>query len=159
FSPDGLWAAFPLYFLQLHLLPARWALPSVAATAAAASAGFVGHGGQVTPGAFIGPLLGAAVAVATVLGYEALYRESERRRELIEELVATRAELAAAERTAGTLAERERLAREIHDTLAQGLSSIQLLLRAAQRAVPGGSPAAAHIEQARATAQDNLAEA
>ncbi|EFF93846.1 signal transduction histidine kinase [Streptomyces sp. e14] len=67
--------------------------------------------------------------------------------------------MAAAERTAGTLAERERLAREIHDTLAQGLSSIQLLLRAAQRAVPDGSPAAVHIEQARATAQDNLAEA
>ncbi|GHD90858.1 sensor histidine kinase [Streptomyces naganishii] len=158
-SPDALWAAFPLYFLQLHLLPARWGLPAVGATAAAAIAGFVGHGGRVTPGAFIGPLLGAAVAVATVLGYEALYRESERRRELIEELVATRAELAAAERTAGTLAERERLAREIHDTLAQGLSSIQLLLRAAQRVLPAASPAAGHIEQARATAQDNLAEA
>ncbi|WP_073948384.1 sensor histidine kinase [Streptomyces kebangsaanensis] len=158
-SPEALWAAFPLYFLHLHLLPVRWSLPAVAATAAAAIAGFVGHGGQVTAGAFIGPLLGAAVAVATVLGYEALYRESERRRELIEELVATRAELAHAERAAGTLAERERLAREIHDTLAQGLSSIQLLLRAAQRALPDGSPAAAHIEQARATAQDNLAEA
>ncbi|MFI1538679.1 sensor histidine kinase [Streptomyces anandii] len=158
-SPDALWAAFPLYFLQLHLLPARWGLLAVGATAAAAIAGFVGHGGQVTPGAFIGPLLGAGVAVATVLGYEALYRESERRRELIEELVATRAELAGAERTAGTLAERERLAREIHDTLAQGLSSIQLLLRAAQRVLPEGSPAAGHIEQARATAQDNLAEA
>lgn len=159
FSPDALWAAFPLYFLQLHLLPVRWGLPAVAASAAAAIAGFVGHGGQLAPGAFIGPLLGAGVAVATVLGYEALYRESERRRRLIEELVAARAELAAAERTAGTLAERERLAREIHDTLAQGLSSIQLLLRAAQRAVPDGSPAAVHIEQARATAQDNLAEA
>lgn len=35
-SPDGLWAAFPLYFLQLHLLPVRWALPAVALTAAAA---------------------------------------------------------------------------------------------------------------------------
>ncbi|GED83909.1 sensor histidine kinase [Streptomyces sp. 6-11-2] len=159
FSPEALWAAFPLYFLQLHLLPVRWSLPAVAATAGAAIVGFIGHGGQITAGAFIGPLLGAAVAVATVLGYEALYRESERRRELIEELVATRAELAGAERTAGTLAERERLAREIHDTLAQGLSSIQLLLRAAQRALPDGSPAAAHIEQARATAQDNLAEA
>ncbi|MFJ8198455.1 sensor histidine kinase [Streptomyces sp. NPDC096152] len=158
-SPDALWAAFPLYFLQLHLLPVRWSLPAVGATAAAAVAGFVGHGAPLTPGAFIGPLLGAAVAVATVLGYEALYRESERRRELIEELVATRAELAEAERAAGTLAERERLAREIHDTLAQGLSSIQLLLRAAQRELPAGSPAAAHIEQARATAQDNLAEA
>ncbi|MGW5127317.1 sensor histidine kinase [Streptomyces sp. NPDC004069] len=159
-SPEALWAAFPLYFLQLHLLPVRWSLPAVGATAGAAIAGFLGHGERLTAGAFIGPLLGAGVAVATVLGYEALYRESERRRALIEELVATRAELAAAERTAGTLAERERLAREIHDTLAQGLSSIQLLLRAAQRALPDGSPdAAAHIEQARATAQDNLAEA
>ncbi|MEU6673018.1 sensor histidine kinase [Streptomyces sp. NPDC046925] len=158
-SPAGLWTAFPLYFLQLHLLPVRWALPAVALTAAAAIAGFLLHGSPVTPGSFIGPLLGAAVAVATVLGYEALYRESERRRELIDELVATRAELAAAERTAGTLAERERLASEIHDTLAQGLSSIQLLLRAAQRALPAGSTAAPHIEQARAAAQDNLAEA
>ncbi|MGW1256240.1 sensor histidine kinase [Streptomyces sp. NPDC002513] len=158
-SPDGLWAAFPLYFLQLHLLPVRWSLPSVALTAAAAIASFLVHTSQLTPGAFIGPLLGAAVAVATVLGYEALYRESERRRALIEELVATRADLAAAERTAGVLAERERLAQEIHDTLAQGLSSIQLLLRAAQRLLPEGSPAAPHIEQARTAAQDNLAEA
>ncbi|MEU4996085.1 sensor histidine kinase [Streptomyces sp. NPDC021622] len=161
-SPDGLWAAFPLYFLQLHLLPVRWALPAVALTAAAAIAGYLLHSSPaspVSPGIFIGPPLGAAVAVATVLGYQALYRESERRRELIDELMATRAELAAAERTAGTLAERERLAREIHDTLAQGLSSIQLLLRAAGRVLPAGSPAAPHIEQARTAAQDNLAEA
>ncbi|MGW1891450.1 sensor histidine kinase [Streptomyces sp. NPDC002004] len=158
-TPDALWLAFPLYFLQLHLLRARWGVPVVLLTAATAIASFVRHGEPVTPGAFIGPLLGAAVAVATVLGYQALYRENERRRQLIEELIATRAELAAAERAAGTLAERERLAREIHDTLAQGLSSIQLLLRAAERALGPGSPAAPHIEQARATAQDNLAEA
>ncbi|WP_405939599.1 sensor histidine kinase [Streptomyces sp. NBC_00726] len=158
-SPDALWVAFPLYFLQLHLLPTRWGLPAVAVTAGAAIASFVLHGQAVTPGTFIGPLLGAAVAVATVLGYEALFRESERRRELIEELVATRAELAGAERTAGTLAERERLAREIHDTLAQGLSSIQLLLRAAERALPEDAPAAAHVHRAREAAQDNLAEA
>ncbi|MEU4169987.1 sensor histidine kinase [Streptomyces sp. NPDC026665] len=158
-SPDGLWVAFPLYFLQLHLLPVRWSLPAVALTAGAAVASFVAHGAPLTPGAFIGPLLGAGVAVATVLGYEALYRESERRRELIDELIEARAELAEAERAAGTLAERERLAREIHDTLAQGLSSIQLLMRAAQRLLPGDSPAAPYVEQARATAQDNLAEA
>ncbi|WP_330241408.1 sensor histidine kinase [Streptomyces sp. NBC_00525] len=158
-SPDALWVAFPLYFLQLHLLPTHWSLPAVAATAGAAIAGFLLHGQAVTPGTFIGPLLGAAVAVATVLGYEALFRESERRRRLIEELVATRAELAEAERTAGTLAERERLAREIHDTLAQGLSSIQLLLRAAERALPDDAPAAAHVHRAREAAQDNLAEA
>lgn len=158
-TPDGLWVAFPLYFLQLHLLPARRALPAVAVTAGAAIAAYVGHGAPLNPGVFVGPLLGAAVAVATVLGYQALYRESERRRRLIEELISTRAELAAAERHAGTLAERERLAREIHDTLAQGLSSIQLLLRAAERALPAHSPAAGHIERARRAAQDNLAEA
>ncbi|WP_353945589.1 sensor histidine kinase [Streptomyces sp. HUAS MG91] len=158
-SPDGLWLAFPLYFLLVHLLPARWGVPAVAVAAGAAIASYVGHGAPLNAGAFIGPLIGAAVAVATVLGYQALYRESESRRRLIDELIATRAELAAAERTAGTLAERERLAREIHDTLAQGLSSIQLLLRAAGRDLPAGSPAADHIEQARATAQDNLAEA
>ncbi|KOX22473.1 MULTISPECIES: sensor histidine kinase [unclassified Streptomyces] len=158
-TPEALWAAFPLYFLQLHLLPVRWSLPAVALTAGAAILSYVGHGAALNPGVFIGPPLGAAVAVATVLGHQALYRESERRRRLIEELIATRAELAAAERHAGTLAERERLAREIHDTLAQGLSSIQLLLRAAERALPPGSPAAGHIERARRAAQDDLAEA
>lgn len=158
-SPDALWVAFPLYFLQLHLLPGRWGPAAVAATAAAAIGSFLLHGQTVTPGTFIGPLLGAAVAVATVLGYKALYRESESRRRLIEELVSTRAELAAAERTAGTLAERERLAREIHDTLAQGLSSIQLLLRAAERVLDEDDSAARHVRQARRAAQDNLAEA
>ncbi|MFJ5933346.1 sensor histidine kinase [Streptomyces sp. NPDC093071] len=158
-TPEALWVAFPLYFLQLHLLPVRWSLPAVALTAGAAILSYVGHGAALNPGVFIGPLLGAAVAVATVLGYQALYRENERRRRLIEELIATRAELAAAERHAGTLAERERLAREIHDTLAQGLSSIQLLLRAAERALPPDSPAAGHIERARRAAQDDLAEA
>lgn len=158
-SPDGLWIAFPLYFLELHLLRLRWGVAAVAVTACAAIGGFLGHSGAVTPGTFLGPLLGGAVAVATVLGYQALYRESERRRELIEELITTRAELAAAERSAGILAERERLAREIHDTLAQGLSSIQLLLRAAERGLPEGSPALPHIGRAREAAQENLAEA
>ncbi len=158
-SPDALWVAFPLYFLQLHLLPTRWGVTAVLTTAAAAITSFVAHRQEIAPGAFIGPLLGAAVAIATVLGYDALFRESERRRELIVELVATRAELAEAERTAGTLAERERLAREIHDTLAQGLSSIQLLLRAAERTLPGDAPATAHVRAAREAAQANLAEA
>lgn len=100
-TPEALWVAFPLYFLQLHLLPVRWSLPAVTLTAVAAILSYVGHGAALNPGVFIGPLLGAAVAVATVLGYQALYRESERRRRLIEELIATRAELAAAGGTRG----------------------------------------------------------
>ena len=159
-SPDAIWVAFPLYFLQLHLLPRRAGLAAVIATAAAAVAGFAAHAGSFTPAVAIGPALGAAVAVGVVWGYQALYRESEQRRQLIEELTATRADLARAEHTAGVLAERERLAREIHDTLAQGLSSIQLLLRAAERALPGRPGAASgHVDAARQVAVDNLAEA
>jgi signal transduction histidine kinase len=159
-TPDGVWLAFPLLFLQLHLLPTRWGLPAVGVTTAFAVAGFAWHQGGFAVGFLIGPVLGAAVAVATVLGYQALYRESEHRRALIGQLRETRSELAAAERSAGVLAERERLAREIHDTLAQGLSSIQLLLRAAERALPEAPElAAGHVERARATAGDNLQEA
>ncbi|MGQ4419586.1 sensor histidine kinase, partial [Streptomyces sp. SAS_269] len=159
-SADGVWLAFPLYFLQLHLLPRRTALVAVVATALAAITAFAAHQHAFSVAMAIGPALGAAVAVAVVWGYQALYRESEQRRRLIEELTATRADLARAQHTAGVLAERERLAREIHDTLAQGLSSIQLLLRAAERALPERPEAAArHVDQARQAAVDNLAEA
>ncbi len=159
-SPDAVWVAFPLYFLQLHLLSRRTGPAAVAATAVAAVVGFAAHQPTFSPAMAIGPALGAAVAVAVVWGYQALYRESEHRRRLIEELTATRADLAAAQHTAGVLAERDRLAREIHDTLAQGLSSIQLLLRAAERALPQAPQnATRHVAQARQAAVDNLAEA
>ncbi|MBP0453340.1 sensor histidine kinase [Kitasatospora sp. RG8] len=159
-TQDGVWLAFPLYFLELHLLGRRGGLVAVALTAAAAITAWSWHQHAFSLAAAIGPALGAAVATATVLGYQALYRESEERRRLIDELTAARADAAAAHHAAGVLAERERLAREIHDTLAQSLSSIQLLLRAAQRALPERTEAAAdYVEQARQAAQDNLAEA
>ncbi|MEU3279134.1 sensor histidine kinase [Streptomyces antibioticus] len=158
-TPDAVWLAFPLYFLQLHLLPRRAGPTAVFTTAAAAVAGFAAHQHSFSPAMAIGPALGAAVAVAVVRGYQALYRESEHRRRLIEELTAARADLAAAQHSAGVLAERDRLAHEIHDTLAQGLSSIQLLLRAAERALPQAPQnAARHVGQARQAAVDNLAE-
>ncbi|MEV7596144.1 sensor histidine kinase [Kitasatospora sp. NPDC089797] len=159
-TQDAVWLAFPLYFLELHLLGRRGGLTAVALTAAGAIAAWSWHQHAFNAAAAIGPALGAAVATATVLGYQALYRESEERRGLIDELTAARADLAAAHHAAGVLAERERLAREIHDTLAQSLSSIQLLLRAAQRALPERTEAAAgYVEQARQAAQDNLDEA
>ncbi|MER7194665.1 sensor histidine kinase [Streptomyces flaveolus] len=159
-SAEAVWLAFPLYFVQLHLLPRRAGPAAVLGTAVAAIAAFSVHQGTFTAATAIGPALGAAVAVAVVWGYQALYRESEQRRRLIEELTVTRADLADAQRAAGVLEERERLAREIHDTLAQGLSSIQLLLRAAERALPGRpEPAVTYVGQARQAALDNLAEA
>jgi signal transduction histidine kinase len=86
--------------------------------------------------------------------------QSYERRRLIEQLEATRSELAAAEREGGRLAERQRLARDIHDTLAQGFVSIVLQLQAAEAELPEGATSArGHLERARRTARDNLAEA
>ena len=89
-----------------------------------------------------------------------IIRQSAERKQLIEQLTATRRELAAAERQGGVLEERQRLAGEIHDTLAQGFTSIVLQLQAAEAAWAAGSPGARlHLEQARRTASENLAEA
>jgi signal transduction histidine kinase len=61
---------------------------------------------------------------------EALVRQSRERAQLIHELQVTRQELALAARQAGIMQERQRLAREIHDTFTQGLSSIVMLIEA-----------------------------
>lgn len=62
-----------------------------------------------------------------------------------------RGELAASQRAAGVLEERERLSREIHDTLAQGLTSMGILLQAADRQWDTAPDAARrHLRQATA---------
>ncbi|MGV9818812.1 sensor histidine kinase [Nocardia xishanensis] len=155
-APDAGYLAFGLFFLYLHLLPRPWSLTAVTAATAVAVAGFGVHNGWSVAGV-VGPVIGAAVAVGIGLGYEALFREFAERQRLIDELLSTRATLADRERAAGRLAERERLAQEIHDTVAQGLSSIQLLLHAAERADPQ-HPALPQIRLARETAAENLAE-
>jgi signal transduction histidine kinase len=113
------------------------------------------------PAVVIGPLFGAAFAVVTGLAYLALYREAENQRRAADELRRTRAELAASQHDAGVLAERERLAREIHDTLAQGFSSIVLVARAAEKSLADGdtTTAAARFALVQQTASENLAEA
>jgi signal transduction histidine kinase len=86
--------------------------------------------------------------------------ESRGRADLIAELEESRAEVARLSREAGTAAERERLAREIHDTLAQGFTSIVTLAEAIKSELDS-DPAAArrHVELAARTARENLAEA
>ncbi|WP_370096322.1 histidine kinase [Streptacidiphilus sp. MAP12-20] len=159
-APSAGYVAFPLYFLYLHLLPPRWALPWVALLTAVVVAGQSTTVGGLTAAKVIGPCAGAAVAVLTAYGYAGLYRESRRRQALIDDLMRTRDELAASQREAGMLAERQRLAREIHDTLAQGLSSIVLLARTAESALPPDAEVAGErVREIGATASANLAEA
>ena len=86
--------------------------------------------------------------------------QSTERAELIAQLEQTRAELANVNREAGVLAERERLAGEIHDTIAQGFTSIVMLAQAAESMIES-DPAAARnqLELVGRTARENLAEA
>lgn len=163
-SPEAVYLAFPWFFLLLHLLPRPVGVTAVGIVTVAAVSGFAWHEKALTVAMVIGPVLGAGVVIATVFGYQALFVESEHRRRLILELDRTRSELSTVQHRAGVMDERERLAREIHDTLAQGLSSIQLLLRAATRSLDAErqiNPARAFdlVEQARHEAQESLVEA
>lgn len=155
-SSDAAYLVFALFFLYIQLLPQKWGVISVAVSAMLAIIALIRFLGFNT-GVVVGPTIGAAVAIVLGLGSRALYHEAEERGRLIDELLATREELARHEREAGMLSERARLAREIHDTVAQGLSSIQMLLHAAERA-DGERPGIEHIRLARETAALNLAE-
>ncbi|MFC1399824.1 MULTISPECIES: sensor histidine kinase [Streptacidiphilus] len=103
-----------------------------------------------------------ALLITLLLGTftQIMMREAERRGALIRELETVRADLDDAHRTAGVLAERQRLSHEIHDTLAQGFTSLLMLIQAADATVEK-DPAATRqrLALAEATARDNLAEA
>lgn len=103
-------------------------------------------------------LWGVAIFRALALGaigvsFRLLQRQVEERSRLQESL-------AAAERKAGQLEERQRLAREIHDTLAQGFAGVIVHLETAeQTASLEGSPAKSHMDMARSVAREGLEEA
>ena len=87
-------------------------------------------------------------------------QQSRERASLIEQLESTRAELATAHREQGVVAERERLAREVHDTLAQGYTSIVVLAQTAAAQVgPDPDGARDRLALIEEVARDDLAEA
>lgn len=155
-TPESAYLVFPLFFLHLHVIPGPGGVAAVVATTAYAIL-TLGLTLGYSVGSVLGPLIGAGVALLIGLAYRALRREAEERERLLAELIDTRRQLAETEREQGALAERARLARDIHDTVAQGLSSIQMLLRAAERGDPDS--AAGYVALARDTAADSLAEA
>jgi signal transduction histidine kinase len=100
---------------------------------------------------------GLGVFTLLILSLRAITEQSHRRQQLIDALEATRQELARTERRAGMLEERQRLAAEIHDTLAQAFTSIVMLVEAAQAALRSGSKeVTGHLEQSLRVARDAL---
>lgn len=107
---------------------------------------------------FNGVILGCALWFGT--WFEKIVVQSVERYELIEKLRRSQEEAARLSEQAGALAERERLAREMHDTLAQGFTSIITLTQAVESELDS-DPATArrHLALMRETAAENLAEA
>ncbi|MGY1914538.1 sensor histidine kinase [Blastococcus sp. SYSU DS0973] len=99
-------------------------------------------------------------SLALGLWISRVLHQSAHRAELIEQLERTRAQLARAERERGVLAERERLAQEVHDTLAQGYTSIVVLAQTAVAQLATDPPAARdRLTLIEEVARENLAEA
>lgn len=161
-APSLAWLAFALCLLALHLLP--WVPGVITVFMVTGMAIIVLWPTASSPvSAVLGPVIGAFVTLGITVGYSMILKESAARGQLLEELsaaqadlVAVQEELATAQRDAGALAERARLARDIHDTLAQGYSSILLLSRAELATEPPNAALLAQIEQ---LAGENLVEA
>ncbi|MBB5432690.1 sensor histidine kinase [Nocardiopsis composta] len=86
--------------------------------------------------------------------------QSAERAALIEELEAGREQIAALSARTGAQAERERMAREIHDTLAQGFTSVVTLAQAVESELETDPEAARrHLALLLETGRENLAEA
>lgn len=158
-----MWLEFPLVFAFLASLPPG---PGIAASVVLwALAAFVPL--QMYPENWsvaeaIGPFIGTAFAVGIYFIYRRLQAEAAHHAAIATQLQRTQEALAAQEHQAGRLEERERLSREIHDTVAQGLSSIVLLSRAARGSQKGGElppQLAEHLDLIEKTASENLAEA
>ncbi|WP_435796272.1 sensor histidine kinase [Kitasatospora aureofaciens] len=156
-APSFAWCAVPLIYTGLRALPAKAAIPLVAALTLLVVIAEIRLPGTADATLVLLPPAVAALATGVFLF---MARQAARQRALIADLVRTRRELAATERREGTLAERERLAMEIHDTLAQGLSSQQMLLQAADRTWDTDpTTARTHVRTAAEVAARNLAEA
>ena len=105
------------------------------------------------------------IGAGVVLG-EKVTEQSEERREALDKLEAAlvenaglQAQLLTQAREAGVLEERGRMAREIHDTIAQGLTGIITQLEAADQARDRPTDHDRHLANAQRLARESLAEA
>jgi signal transduction histidine kinase len=110
-----------------------------------------------------GYCLTAALTLMFSLGAGSWMRQiidqNAERASLIDRLRSAQAELERLSEFRGRLAERERIARDIHDTLTQGFASILMLVQAAARTTSEGTHAHEQLMMAAQTARENLAEA
>lgn len=162
---------FESWLLFFCLFPQIWATfekrPALVGTGLALAALFTAAVAPAedpaaeVPGALVSVLISFVLSAALGMFIHRIIGEAEQRATVIDQLRSTRAQLAAVERAQGVQDERSRLSREIHDTLAQGFTSVIALSRAATSALDRSDVDAARerLAMIESTAVDNLAEA
>lgn len=137
-SAEFIWLAFLLWLLAGRFLRMRGAVLFSVIIFALVSYAPIFHHGTVDYATIFGPLIGAIFAVGISRGYVQLLDDAAEREQLVaslrvtqQELLDLQDELALTQRHSGMETERARIARDIHDTVAQSLPSIRLLAHAA----------------------------
>ncbi|WP_410584486.1 sensor histidine kinase [Amycolatopsis sp. lyj-108] len=129
-APSFAWCAVPLFFVCLQVLRPRIVVVVVVLLTVATILAQLRIATEFDPSIVLAPI---AVALMATMTFLQLHRDRFRLGEAVKQLLGARVDLAQSQRLAGMMHERERLAREIHDALAQSLSSMRMLLQAAQR--------------------------
>jgi signal transduction histidine kinase len=164
-------------YLHAMLLRGWWKAPAVAGNAVLVALSQIGGVGALHGGGLVGwgALIVVNLAIAGALTYygwldaqrgtqrEQMIKEldeaNRRLQQMMEENAGLHAQLVTQAREAGALDERQRMAGEIHDTLAQGLTGIVAQLEAAQLADDDSTRRRRHMELAGRLARESLAEA
>ncbi|GGO62458.1 sensor histidine kinase [Nonomuraea cavernae] len=167
---QGVWFAaffgFTGYLHSWQYLKGMWRFVGVTATAAISVAAYNDGPPDLTPSGILTYLLFTVAIVAVVglfsfVGEITAERSDERTRmvaqleEAMRENAGLHAQLLLQAREAGVLDERQRMAGEIHDTLAQGLTGIITQLQAARQADDWQR----YVDNAVRLARESLAEA
>ncbi|MER7893648.1 sensor histidine kinase [Micromonospora sp. NPDC094482] len=175
---DSPWYGFFAWagFLHAFVLPGNWRFAGVAASSVlAATAQSAGLPSSLSHWLLWSVLVAFNLGVASAVTWFGTIsdRQNANRKRLVAELAETNrrlsetmreneglhAQLLTQAREAGVTDERQRMAREIHDTLAQGLTGIITQLEAAGQARDRRSDWQRHVDTAVALARESLTEA
>ncbi|WP_129336933.1 sensor histidine kinase [Cellulomonas endophytica] len=152
------------FFARRRLTGIAWCVALTAAVTASVGLRLAQSGrGWSASVAEVGGQMLVSLAFSIVVGLwiTAIAEQSEERAELIDRLEQAQAALAVEHHAAGVLAERSRVAQEIHDTLAQGFTSVVMLSQAAGAELDRGrdDEVRRRLVQVESVARENLAEA
>lgn len=151
-------------------LPFAWGVGTLAVVIVLLSASVASHGVMQGAPLTVARVVGI-VAMGTTFGTVMLYihranRDAAVRSRLLRQLDEAQRDLAARAKDAGALAERQRLARDIHDTIAQGFTSVIKHLETVELSFGAGNStvddivqrAIPHLANAQIVSRESLAE-